>query len=134
MTSVPSVLEKRENMAINRTLNYLLAKQSEVLLCFSAQVVTTSIHLKGSGGESGDGFPLPKNARIYRIDCWDGTNLVSDTGNVTINQGQRVSVYAVYNAGNFDVKVRVNGVNSELSAAGLLANATLMATVHLKLI
>ena len=121
-------------MAINKTLNYLLAKQSEVLLCFSAQVATTSIYLKGSGGEAGDGFPLPRNARIYRIDCWDGTSLVSDTGNVSVNQGQRVSVYAAYNAGSYDVKVRVNGADSALVASGLLANSTLMATVHLKMI
>ena len=121
-------------MAINKTLNYMLAKQSEVLLCFSAQVVTTSIYLKGSGGEAGDGFPLPKKAHIYRIDCWDGTNLISDTDNISANQGQRVSVYAAYNSGSFDVKVRVNGIDTALITTGLLANSTLFATVHLKMI
>ena len=93
-------------MSINKTLNYLLAKRSEVLLNFSAQVTTFSTYLKGSGGEAGDGFPMPKNARIYRIDCWDGSLLSSNTGNVSVNQGDRISVYATINAGNFDVSVR----------------------------
>lgn len=121
-------------MAINKTLNYLLAKQSEVLLCFSGQVTTSSNYLKGSGGEAGDGFPLPKNVCIYRIDCWDGASLASSTGSISASQGDRLSVYATQNAGNFDVSVRLNGVDTSLAAAGLLSNATLMATVHLKML
>ena len=74
-------------MSVNQTLNYMLAKQAELLLGFSGQVTTLSTYLKGSGGEAGDGFPLPGDARIYRIDCWDGLNLVSGTGNVSAGQG-----------------------------------------------
>ena len=121
-------------MSINKTLNYLLAKRSDVMLNFSAQVTTSSTYLKGAGGEAGDGFPLPKNARIYRIDCWDGVLLSSSTGNVSVSQGDRISVYATINAGVFDVCVRVNGVNTALLAVGLAANSTLMVTVHLKMI
>ncbi|MDP8239254.1 MAG: hypothetical protein P9X24_09195 [Candidatus Hatepunaea meridiana] len=121
-------------MSINKTLNYMLAKQAEVLLNFSGQVTMSSTYLKGAGGELGDGFPLPKNARIYRIDCWDGTSLVSDSGDVAANQGDRLSVYANQNAGVFDVYVQINGVNSSLVATGAVNNTTLMVTVHLKLI
>ena len=121
-------------MSVNQTLNYMLAKQAELLLSFSGQVTTSSTYLKGGGGEAGDGFPLPKDARIYQIDCWDGSNLVSSTGNVSIKQGERISVYAAFNAGNFDVSVRINGVNTTITAAGLAASSTLMVTVHLKLL
>ena len=102
----------------------MLAKQAEMLLSFSGQVTTSSTY----------GFPLPKDARIYRIDCWDGLNLVSKTANVSASQGERISVYAAFNAGNFDVSVRINGVNTTLTATGLAASSTLMVTVHLKLL
>jgi len=121
-------------MSINKTLNYLLAKRADVVMCFSAQVTTSSTYLKGAGGEAGDGFPLPRDARLYRIDCWDGISLFSDTGSVSVNQGDRISVYATINAGNFDVAIRVNGINSALVATGVAANATLMVTLHSKMI
>ena len=121
-------------MSINKTLNYLLAKRADVVMCFSAQVTTSSIYLKGAGGEAGDGFPLPKNARIYRIDCWDGVSLSSDTGSLSINQGERISVYAEIGIGDFDVAIRVNGVDSALKVTGVAKNSTLMVTLHLKMI
>ena len=121
-------------MSINRVLNYLLAGQSEILLGFSGQVTTSSTYLKGPGGEAGDGFPLPGAARIYRIDCWDGVLLSSALGKVSASAGDRLSVYANINSGNFDVYVRINGGNSTLVATGVSANSTLMVTVHLKLI
>ncbi len=121
-------------MAINKTLNYLMAKRAETLLCFSASVTTLSTYLNGSGGQAGDGFPTPKNCRLYRLDCWDGSQLVSATGNVPASQGDRISVYATYNGLSFDVEVRVNGISTTLIALGANANATLYATVHLQMI
>jgi len=121
-------------MSINKTLNYLLAKRADILLCFSAQVTTSSTYLKGSGGEAGDGFPLPRAARIYRIDCWDGTVLVSSSGNITVSQGERLSVYAVASGGNFNVTLRINGINTTLAANGAGMNTTLWVTVHLQFI
>lgn len=121
-------------MSINRTLNYLLAKQAEICLNFSGQVSSSSTYLKGAGGEAGDGFPLPKEARIYRIDCWDGTILKSDTGNVSADQSDRLSVYAAFNVSTFDVSIRINGVDTVLIASGLASGSTLMVTVYLKLI
>jgi len=105
-----------------------------MLLCFSDAVTTSSTYLKGAGGQGGDGFPLPQNARIYRIDCWDGSGILSGSGNIAAAQGDRISLYAQVNGGNFDVYVRINGVNSTLVAAGLSQNSSLYATVHIQLI
>lgn len=121
-------------MSINKTLNYLFAQRSNVLICFSGAVTTSTVDLKCAGGESGDGLPLPSAARIYRVDCWDGTTLVSDTDNVKAEQGERISVRAVASGGAFDVTVRLNGNSTTLVASGALQNATLMVTVHLRLI
>ena len=121
-------------MSINKTLNYLLTKRAEILLSYSGQVTTSSVYLKGAGGEAGDGLPLPRAARIYRIDCWDGTLLWSGTGNISVDQGERVSVYANQNAGVFDVYVRIDGINTALVATGVTNNSTLMVTVHLRLV
>jgi len=121
-------------MSINRTLNYLLAKRAEGMICFSAQVTTSSTYLKGPGGEAGDGFPLPRGARIYRIDCWDGTVLTSDTGNESASQGDRLSVYAAYGSGSFTVTVRINGVDTSIKVTSISSGVTLMVTVYFKLI
>ncbi len=104
------------------------------MICFSTQVTTVSTYLKGPGGEAGDGLPLPRDARIYRIDCWDGTVLTSDTGNESASQGDRLSVYAAYSAGSFTVTVRVNGVDTAIEVTGISSGVTLMVTVYFKLI
>lgn len=117
-------------MSINETLNYQLAKLSGVMLCFSAAVTTVTIDLNGAGGEAGPGYPLPGSARICRIDCWDGTALISGTGNVPVAQGDLVSVKAIAAAGVFDVTVQLNGVNTSLVASGASLNASLKATVY----
>lgn len=120
-------------MSINETLNYLLATRHVILLNFSAQVSTSSVYLKSAGGEAGDGLPLPRDAALCRIDCWDGLQVVSSQGNISAVQGDRVSVYAEAAAGSFNVKVRLNGVDTTLTADGVNANATLWATVYLQL-
>ena len=121
-------------MSINKTMNYLLTQKQETLICFSAQVTTSSTYLKGPGGEAGDGFPMPRKARVYRIDCWDGSNLKSKSDNVVFNQSERLSVYATASGLNFDVAVRNNGVSTALVATGANQNCTLWVTVHLKLL
>lgn len=120
-------------MSLNNTLSYLLSKRQEMLLCFSDAVTTASTYLKGAGGQAGDGFPLPYDARIYRVDCWDGSGVQSGSGNISASQGDRVSLYAQANGSNFDVYVRINGINTTLVAAGLAQNTTLYATAHIQL-
>ncbi len=121
-------------MSLNRTLSYLLSKRQETMLCFSEAVTTAATYLKGAGGQAGDGIPLPKDARIYRIDCWDGTSLKSEIGNESVSQGDRLSLYAQVNGGIFDVYVRINGINTTLVATGVLQNTTLMASVHVQFV
>ena len=121
-------------MTINHTLNYLLAKQAPVVLGFSAQLTTVSAYLKCPGGEAGDGMPLPRKARVYRIDCWDGVQITNSIGNIVISQGDRISVYALANGGTFDVYLRVNGSNSTLFAAGVNQNVTVYVSIYATLI
>ena len=121
-------------MTINHTLNYLLARRHETLICFSAAVTTGSQYLNGPGGQPGDGLPLPKAALVTRIDCWDGANLKSATGLISVAAGGRLSVYAAASGGLFDVKLRVNGVDTTLAAVGAGVNTTLFVAVHLTLL
>jgi len=121
-------------MTLNHTLCHLLARRHEQMLCFSRQLTSGPQYLKCAGGESGDGLPLPKAARIYRLDCWDGVTLFSAVGNVSASQGSRISVYASPNGGVYDLTVRINGVDTALRATGIAPGATLLVTVHLQLI
>lgn len=120
-------------MSINKSLNNLLAKRSKTIVSFSAQVTTSSTYLAGPGGQAGDGVPLPQDARIYGIECWDGMANLNGIDNISVSKGDRVSVYATYNAGSFDVKVRVNGIDSALLVSGAQSNSTLMVSVLLQL-
>ncbi len=119
---------------LNNTLTYMLTKRSRSIMCFSAQVTTSSVYLNGPGGLSGDGFPFPCAGQVVRIDCWDGTSLISTDGIVSFAQGDRISVYANYNAGMFDVTVRKNGIDTAISCLSLNANASMFVTMHLMLI
>ena len=121
-------------MSINNALNYLLNQRHECLFAFSAPVTTLSTYLNGPGGVAGDGFPMAGAARIYRIDCWDGSNLVSGTENIKFSQGERLSVYATASGLNFNVSVRKNGIDTLLVANGTAQNCSLYVTVHLKLL
>jgi hypothetical protein len=118
-------------MQINNTLNHLLARRSEVLLPFSGAVTTASTYLKGAGGETGDGFPLPKGGKIVGLNVWDGVTHKSGTDEIVFSAGDRISLYAAYNAPVFTATVRINGVDTTLIASSLAANSTYMAHIHL---
>ncbi len=120
-------------MSINETLNYLKAHQKDQLLLFSAAVGTSSQYLKGSGGEAGDGFPMPADGSLIQLSVWDGANLKSAIGNVEIKAGERLSLWAEYSNGKIEVVARIDGVDTDLKASGLDANATLMAALLLVL-
>jgi hypothetical protein len=119
-------------MAINQTLNYLLAKRSDALLCFGDSLTTSSAYLKCASGVAGDGLPMPRAGRVIRVDCWDGANLESGSGSISFSQGDRLSVYAVASGANFNVTVRVNGVNSTLAANGAAQNSTLQVVLYVR--
>jgi len=118
-------------LTINETLNYLLAKRTELVVLFSAQVTTGSTYLKGGGGEAGDGWAMPRSGKLVAVDVWDGTMRHSDTDEIAFAAGDRISVYASYGGTNFAVTVRINGVDTALSATNVLPNTTLFATLNL---
>jgi hypothetical protein len=92
-------------MTINATLDYLKSEQSIIVLCFSDAVTTVDKYLKGAGGIADDGFPLPFPGVILAIQVYDGSDLSSTKGNVEFSADDRISVYAVYDLGEFTVYV-----------------------------
>ena len=121
-------------MSGNSLISSLDRDRSDVIMNFSGQVTTSSTYLAGSGGQAGDGLPLPCDARIYRVDCWDGAISVNNAGNLKVSQGDRISVYANSTGGAFDVKVRVNGIDTAMVAVGVNINSTFFVSVHLQLL
>ena len=119
-------------MAINQTLNYLLAKRADAILCFGATVTTASTYLNGAGGVAGDGLPMPRAGRVIRVDCWDGALLKSSTGSIAFSQKDRLSVYANASGANFNATVRLNGVDSTLAANGAAQNTDLQVVLHVR--
>ncbi len=119
-------------MSINKTLNYLLARQGDTALGFGATLTTASSYLNGPGGTAGDGFPMPRAGRVTRLDVWDGAVPLVGTDNVSFIAGDRLSVYATAGAGVFDISLRVNGVDTTLVALGAAMNATLYAVIDVK--
>jgi len=118
-------------MTINDTLNYLLARRTKIVLPFSAQVTTASTYLKGGGGESGDGTPVPRGGRLIGLQVWDGLALKSASDELALAAGDRVSLYATYGAGTFTVTARINGLDSTLAAGAVGPNTTLFASLEL---
>jgi len=120
-------------MNVNNTLNQIMARRTELLLNFSATVTTSSTELKCGGGETGQGVPLPKAGRTLGLQVWDGTALKTASTEVEFSAGDRVNLYAQYGAGDFTVTLRINGVGSTLSVAGVAPNATLTASLYIVL-
>ena len=120
-------------MSVNPTLNYLKSEQSIIVLNFSDTVATSNKYLKGAGGIAGDGFPMPFSGYILGIQVYDGSNVQSDTGSVKFVVHDRISVFAIYDLGDFTVYVRVNGINSAIYAGPAAGNTDLLATVTCKL-
>ncbi len=118
-------------MAINNTLNQLLARRTPLLLNFSATVTTASTALKCAGGETGQGVPVPSAGKAVGLQVWDGATLQTASGVIDLAAGNRVILYAQYVTSNFTVTLRINGVDTALAAAGVAANSTLTASLHI---
>lgn len=120
-------------MTINQTLNYLLAKRSEILLPFSAQLAGVSTYIKGAGGEAAIGWPLPKGGFIRRVQVWDGSSLRSATGEIAVSAGDVIGLYALAGSSDFTFKVRKNGVDTTITTSGVSFGAQVTATIQLML-
>ena len=120
-------------MPLNPTLNYLLEKISVSVMSFSKAITTSSMYLAGAGGCAGDGFPLPVGGTILGIEVYDGSHTEEKTGSITVNAGDRISVYAENSASTFIVTVRVNGSPTSLSVSEMDENTDMYACVYLNL-
>jgi hypothetical protein len=116
-------------LTINNTLNQLLAKRTPLLLNFSTTVTTASTEFKCAGGETGEGVPIPAGGKAVGLQVWDGTNLRSSTLEVDVAEGDRLNLYAQYGTTDFTVTLRINGVDTTLSAGAVSANAELTASL-----
>jgi hypothetical protein len=115
------------------TLSYLFARSPMSTMGFSGAVGTTSVHLKGPGGEAGDGFPMPRDGVLSGLRLWDGSTNHADGDEITFAAGDRLAVYCQNMGSNFTVKVRVNGVSTGLEISGVPCNCTLFAVVEFTL-
>lgn len=120
-------------MSVNPTLNYLKSEQSLVMLCFSEAVTTGDKYLKGAGGIGDDGFPMPLDGTLEALQVHDGTDTESDDKTIPFSAGDRISAFAVHDVDFFIVYVRINGINTTLSASPLDENTDLLATVLCRL-
>jgi hypothetical protein len=118
---------------INPTLNFLHDQITENVIPFSKSVTTSSTYLAGAGGLAGDGFPLPVDGAILGIRAYDGTNNEEKLGLEEVKAGDRLSVYAQYSAGSFNLIVRINGANTSISLTALNQNTDIYACVFVSL-
>jgi hypothetical protein len=114
----------------NTTLNYLYATTPPTVLGFSGVTTTSSIQLNGPGGQSGDGFPILRDGYLTGLSVWDGATWRSDSAEIKLNAGDRISVYCQNAGSSFTVKIRINGVSTTVQTAGIPYNSTLMALVE----
>jgi hypothetical protein len=115
------------------TLSYLFARSPISTMGFSGVTTTASIHLNGPGGQSGDGFPLPRDGVLTRLEIWDGTTRRFDTDEISFVAGDRLSVYCQNLGSDFTVKVRLNGVSTAMQIEAVPHNSTLFAVVEFSL-
>ena len=120
-------------MPLNPTENYLRERRDCTLMNFSEAVSTSDRYLKGPGGYAGDGYPMPAPGKVLRLYVYDGVALRTSTEESSFAAGDRISVYAQYNAPWFLVFVRINGSNSSTFCSQVQPSATLRASVLLRL-
>lgn len=118
----------------NQTHNYLLANTPHSTICFSVKTGTTSVYFGGAGGVTGDGFPLPRRGYLTALTLWDGSIVKSDSGKISFDSGDRLSVYCQNMGTDFTVKVRLNGTSYPLQVTSVPHNSTLQAVVELLLV
>ncbi|TKJ41040.1 hypothetical protein CEE37_05075 [candidate division LCP-89 bacterium B3_LCP] len=120
-------------MPLNPTENYLRERRNCTLMNFAEVVTTNNRYLKGPGGYSGDGYPMPAPGKILRLKVYDDTSVQSSSAESSFNAGDRISVIAEYDQPWFDVTVQINGVNSATYCNMVQVNCTLRASVLLRL-
>lgn len=120
-------------MSFNLTAAFLEAQMSPSLLAFAKQVTTSSTFLDGVGSIGADGQPSPWPGKITGLSVWDGSNQHTSTATHDLDAGDRISLFATYASGTFNVSVIVNGNFTGVQVTGVAASATLQASVSLLL-
>lgn len=115
-------------------LSYLFARSPVSTMGFSGAAGTTSLHLKGPGGEAGDGFPMPRSGVLTGLQLWDGTTRRYDMDEIAFSAGDRLAVYGQNTGTDFNVTVRLNGVSTALQVTGVPYNSTLFTVVEFTLL
>ena len=116
------------------TLSYIFARSPISTMGFSGTTATTSVHLKGPGGEAGDGFPMPRDGVLTGLQLWDGSTRRFDEDQISFSAGDRMAVYCQNMGSSFTVKVRFNGVSTAMQIEGVPHNSTLFAVVEFSLL
>lgn len=110
-------------------LGYALASQPLIFLFFSGTTTTASMYLPTAGGIAADGIPIPFAGTLSRLTVFDGTTVRADTDNITFAANDRLSLYCQNVGGTFTVKVRLNGVSTNLQVASVPLNSTLQVSL-----
>lgn len=121
-------------MSFNLTSTWLEARQSVALLPFSRHLDTTSTWLAGAGGVAADGYPVPHDAVVCGLHVYDSYSVQAGSGEISLDAGDRVAVYATYEGGGlFTLVVTRNGSPTTLSVGSVSGNANVQAVVDLLL-
>lgn len=118
---------------VTTTHCFLLARAPISTMAFSAQTGATSMYLNGPGGESGDGFPLPRAGVLRSLSVFDGSQIHSDFADVSFGAGARLSVYCQSMGSNFTARVRINGASAGINVPDIPFNSSVKAVVEFAL-
>ncbi len=120
-------------MPLNPTENYLRDRRDHTVLNFADGVQTTTRYLPGPGNSGNNGYPMPAPGKIVRLYTWDGTNTRISTTQSSFNAGDRIALEALYIAPYFQINVKINGADSGTYVTQVAANATISASVLIRL-
>ncbi len=95
---------------------------------------TTSVGLPGPGGQTGSGFPMPRRGYLTGLHVWDGADYRYDVDEIAFNAGDVLSIYCQAGAGDYTVKLRLNGNSSNMQIESVPFNSTLYVTVEFLII
>jgi hypothetical protein len=129
---------QKENETLMSTITEMqvkLATWRYGILNFSKTVVTSNVYLDGAGTVSGrDGYPLPFAGRIISLTTYSTTG-VKHSANppVSFALGDRLCVYATYDAPYMALRVRINDSPVAMQNDLVGANGPIMATVLIRL-
>lgn len=111
-----------------------MINRHKIILSFSRLLRgNENAYLNGSGGNGGDGLPMPLSGVIVSLNCWDGSELFVEQDARKFDKGDRISIYADMYDRKYRLTVRINGGNTESLVIGLATERTLWASILIML-